>query len=374
MNSLFLLYSFLFGTCCQLGNKLEDSILENNSLESNDQKPAAALSYETYGGANFEEQNQLNKNPNFMVPQTAVKVESATPTSASYNKNKHSTYAPSPSPAYLPVSTSSQPYSPELPSFIGASSAAPSPTAQKVDEFITEDSFNEITNTLLNNLNNGNLSPPFTHSDITHGEVDAVVLDEELPTSDQFYGQSSPVPDYGRLPAEETPSKVTYIKPAFRPKPTTTLASEPTTDKYVLVHTISNDRTTEKAPTVTTNEDSLSSIILMLNETKTSAQYATSPTPEHRETTTTPAQTRYPTTSSINYDKYGPTSFYITTKLPAPTKAAIKSPKPTASSALSYTVSSSLDDITELTGLIPAGSVSHLSLSSSSYQYRHHTR
>lgn len=272
-----------------------------------------------------------------MVPSNSVKVQSATPASVNYDKNKHSTYLPSPSP-YLP-SSSSQPFSPELPSFIMPTSSAPAspPTTQKVD-YLTENSLTKITNNLLNN---DNLSPPFTHSAITHGEVDAVVLDDDLPTADQFYGASS-VADYGQSSQTPKPSKVTYIKPAFKPKPTKG-SSEPTTDKYVLVHTISND----KPPTPTNSQDSIDSIILMLNETKSGSQYSTqavTETVEHRETTTTTAQTKFPTTSSINYDKYGPTSFYITTKLPAPTKIPSKTSKPTASSpALSYTVSSSLD-------------------------------
>lgn len=332
-----------------MGNKVENSILENNSLEgaaSAKPETQAALSYESYGGSNFEDQNLLNLNPNFMVSGSAVKVDTATPSSVNYDKNQHSTYLPSPSPSpYLP-SSSSQPFSPELPSFITPTSHAPTPppTTQKVN-YITENSLTKITNTLLNNAN---LSPPFTHSAITHGEVDAVVLDDDLPTHDQFYGQTSSAGvSYGQQQSPKpTPSKVTYIKPAFKPKPTTS-ASEPTTDKYVLVHTISNDKTSDKQPTPTSSNDSIDSIILMLNETKAGSQYSTSPvteTIEVRETTTTTAQTRYPTTSSINYDKYGPTSFYITTKLPAPTKVPNKTSRPTASSpAHSYTVSSQLD-------------------------------
>lgn len=345
---------------------MEDSILENNSLESSGgPKPdsIAALSYQTYGGSNFEDQNLSNKNPAFMVPSTAVKVDSATPSSANYDQNIHSTYLPSPSPSpYLP-SSPSQSFSPELPSFIGSSvapsSPSPTPTTQTVND-ITENSLNKITNTLLSNDNFAS-SPPFTHSDITHGEADAVILDDDLPM-DHFYDQSvAGSSGYGQaevLSAEENnnndyglsssapakPSKVTYIKPAFKPKPTKTAAVEPTTSKYVLVHTISN----EKPPTPTNSDQSIDSIILMLNETKSGSEYSTSSatqsTIEHRETTTSAAQTRYPTTSSINYDKYGPTSFYITTKLPSPTKIPSKTAKPTASSpAISYTVSSSLD-------------------------------
>lgn len=337
---LYPFFSFLFGTCCQLGNKLENSILDDNTLDiSGGKQPAtnaAAISYETYGGANFEDQNALNQKPNFMVPTSAVNIESASPASVNYDKNKHSTYLPSPSPTpYLPPSSSSQPFSSELPTFISPTKSAV--TTQKVD-YITENSLNKLSSSLL--LHNENLRPPFTHSSITHGEADAVILDVELPTADQFYGQSAePTSNYG-FSSTPLPTKVTFAKPAFKPKPTTVLA-EPTTNKYVLVHTISNDRT-EKPPTPTTNIESIESIILMLNETKAGSQYSTVPVEEnleHRETTTSTSQTRYPTTSSINYDKYGATSFYITTKLPAPTKIPNKASSP----ALTYTVSSSLD-------------------------------
>lgn len=175
-----------------------------------------------------------------MVPSSAVKVESASPASVNYDKNKHSTYLPSPSPStYLPTS-SSQSFSSELPTFISPTSSVP--TTQKVD-YITENSLNKITSSLL--LHNENLSPPFTHSDITHGEADAVVLDAELPTADQFYGPTAaPSSDYGVASTLATHAvKVTYPKPAFKPKPTTVSGQQPpTTDKYVLVHTISNDK------------------------------------------------------------------------------------------------------------------------------------
>lgn len=76
-----------------------------------------------------------------------------------------------------------------------------------------------------------------------------------------------------------------------------------TTDKYVLVQTLSNDKNHQKPGAISENEiNSIESIILMLNDTKTGPQYNTD--------------------SNLFPSKFGTSAggnFYITTKLPSST-------------------------------------------------------
>lgn len=113
------------------------------------------------------------------------------------------------------------------------------------------------------------------------------------------------------------------VKPIFKLKPT----SNPSpTEKYVLVHTISNDKLEEadnfdftKKPS--TNE-SIQSIILMLNGTNPNSVYS-GDNEVNSYISYTPS---YGSTSMINRDKYGSSSYYITTKLPMTSSARPTSP------------------------------------------------
>lgn len=96
-----------------------------------------------------------------------------------------------------------------------------------------------------------------------------------------------------------------------RPKPTT---SKYSTDKYVLVQTLSNNNKIEVSPKpqgITDNEiESIESIILMLNDTKTGPQYNTGTRPGPH---TTYDYTNDLTNTAVNGN------YYITTKLPSST-------------------------------------------------------
>lgn len=125
----------------------------------------------------------------------------------------------------------------------------------------------------------------FSHSDITHPGADSEILENDL----QFSTGYGPEPVYVPSPIHSTqfPSK-----PIFRPKPLSTTTRQPPTtstfkttssdENYVLVHTITNGPPKPlSSPTepsvassgITTNMDSIESIILMLNGTNPGPSY-----------------------------------------------------------------------------------------------------
>ncbi|KAL5286999.1 TMPRSS11D family protein [Megaselia abdita] len=126
----------------------------------------------------------------------------------------------------------------------------------------------------------------FSHSDITHPGADSELLENDL----QFSTGYGPEPVYVPSPIHSTqiPSK-----PIFRPKPLSTTTKQPSTttstykttssdENYVLVQTITNGPPKPlKSPTepsvassgITTNMDSIESIILMLNGTNHGPSY-----------------------------------------------------------------------------------------------------
>ncbi|XP_058816524.1 serine protease filzig [Topomyia yanbarensis] len=192
----------------------------------------------------------------------------------------------------------------------------------------------------------------FDHSDITHPEAETVLINENG-TVDISYANPS---DFANdevateVQTTEKPIKVTHPKPQFKPKPKPTQGTEP--NKYVLVHTFStdskdNENQTTKPTVSMHNIHSIESIILMLNETNLGPQYETGTESDTKIDNVTETQTTYETTSeetfataSIDYDKYGPTSFYITkpqkTSPPStslstkfPSTSYVYSPKPT---------------------------------------------
>ncbi|XP_050094355.1 serine protease filzig [Anopheles aquasalis] len=253
-------------------------------------------------------------------------------------------------------------YSSEIPSLLngynGESSESGGPVQSvEANGDITATGVQQIANQILQEN-----SHFFDHSDITHpaAETDLIneqgSVDQSYANPSDFSGQAAQVGGNSNAPPTAKPAKVTYPKPQFkpRPKPTPapTSASADGNNQYVLVQTISNDTknndTAQVKPTVSMNNiPSIESIILMLNDSNVGPQYDTA---EGTATATT-ASTGYnytttptPTygTASIDYDKYGPTSFYITKpqKTEAPPTAAhttsnvpstsyVYSPKPT---------------------------------------------
>lgn len=161
---------------------------------------------------------------------------------------------------------------------------------------------------------------PYDHSDIAYSPSDADVLDD----NNHINPYSTP---QTHLTRTETPEKNKFSKPMFKPKPTASYASS--TEKYVLVHTISNDKPSEvptKKPS-TTNE-SIQSIILMLN--------GSNPGPEYDINSISGSTPSYGSTTMIDREQYGASSFYITTKSPAsrpttlnvPSTSYVYSPNP----------------------------------------------
>ncbi|XP_052864368.1 serine protease filzig [Anopheles cruzii] len=221
---------------------------------------------------------------------------------------------------------------------------------------ITATGVQQIANQILQE--NGQF---FDHSDITHPAAETDLLNEHG-SVDQSYANPAdfsgipqlapaPVPDTPPPPSTVKPAKVTYPKPHFKPRPKPTPAATSTSsggsgeqgsDQYVLVQTISNDTknndTAPVKPTVSMNSiPSIESIILMLNDSAVGPQYdtdgSTATAPSTSSDTTSPAPAYG--TASIDYDRYGPTSFYITkpqktdTTSNVPSTSYVYSPKPT---------------------------------------------
>lgn len=154
------------------------------------------------------------------------------------------------------------------------------------------------------------------------------VFSPELPTHmTGSYESTSGSPTTVHHSTSSNKNKVSYTKPHFRPKPT---ESKIGTDKYVLVHTISNDKTeaSQKPQIISDNEiESIESIILMLNDTKTGPQYSTDTRPPFGfDTTNTfisslPNGNNYITQvtklpSSVRPPQFATTAFVSSTKRP----------------------------------------------------------
>ncbi|GAB0088361.1 Serine protease filzig [Sergentomyia squamirostris] len=345
---------FLFGTCCQLQGHVETPLTPpTDELDERPGNQAAAQSYETYGNhilpGNVNE-IKIEEKPlsttdssqkftsHYYVNNEAVVVSS--PSSA----HKVSTYMPISSSTappqastkigdfYLPMDSSPSMYSSEIPTRL---SSPFSSTESSAHDYITSNQMTHVTNSLLDT----SFSTHFTHSDITHPGADADIIDDGT----SGYARPSDFTSTGNFVQSTTAkpsSKYPPVKLEFKPKPKPTTANP---NNYVLVHTITNDKPSVK-PTIGENDmESIESIILMLNETNTGPQYNADPTPEDRETTF--YTTRHPGYTNNNDDKYGPTSFYVSTKIPSSTgkpqtqktkKPATK--KPPSTSYVSSTV------------------------------------
>lgn len=249
---------------------------------------------------------------------------------------------------YLPASETSHEdnYSQEIPAQI--------PTGPYVSNEEILNSTNVNSYEVLNEISNENINKQgedFTHSDISHPGFDAVILDDNsdtnsnynVPTQQSSTERFSTVLSNTVQPFETTTAqhfvKVTYGKPGFRPKPKPTHPTNVNSndDGLVLVQTLSNDQKTEnsnetaKPNTATMSEndiESIESIILMLNDTNTGPQYessnysATATPNDYGETTSYNSNaniysTQMTASNGIDYNKYGPNSYFITTRVPA---------------------------------------------------------
>jgi hypothetical protein len=227
--------------------------------------------------------------------------------SPSYVDRISSYYTVTNSPSKVSHSTSqSQSYVTELPSYIVTHSSTGS-----------EESNNDNGNNFLQFS-----KLPYDHSGIAHSSAETdVYSNEDKHDNDvnSYQTPSSSLVTETRTEGPMSSEKNKFSKPIFKPKPTHSISTE----KYVLVHTITNDKQGESGQEESTRKpstnDSIQSIILMLNGTNPGPEYnigeggIQNSNAQHPSTTT---QATYPSTSMIDYDKYGSSSYYITTRNP----------------------------------------------------------
>ncbi|XP_029709065.2 serine protease filzig [Aedes albopictus] len=300
-------------------------------------------------------QSSLNSHM-YQLAENAVSVYSpSTPNIKSEEIDIGTTVPPPPVPSevsYVKIDNHNNVYSSEIPSSLNKynehlsdGNGASGPSIESSTD-ITSSGVQIIANQIYQE------NQLFDHSDITHPEAETDLFNENGAVDQSYAGPN----DFANqeivteVLTTEKPVKITHPKPQFKPKPKPTQATE--SNNYVLVHTISsNTKDTENQttkPTVSVNNiHSIESIILMLNETNLGPQYETDSDTKQgnvTETSQTPppettSQASY-ATSSIDYEKYGPTSFYITkpqktsppttllsTKVPS--TSYVYSPKPT---------------------------------------------
>lgn len=283
---------------------------------------------------------------------------------------------------YTPIKTTSQSsYVTELPNYIQSSST-----------YFTSDEDSHDHNNLIQFSKD-----PYQHSGISHSPADSDVFSTEdnddsnvinpypIPSSSNLMTETRTT-DTSTQPPQQTTSK--FSKPIFKPKPTSA-----TTEKYVLVHTITNDKTqlndivhdnvSTKKPSST--NDSIQSIILMLNGTNSSGpEYNVDSTSVNGDNTQTTSSlsSSYGSTSMIDYDKYGSSSYYVTTKGPeritslkVPSTSYVYSPNPTRRPTTSTTRKSTEKSKTTTTRSVTKGKLpskkppTTLNVPSTSYIY-----
>lgn len=357
---------FLFGACCQLHGEIDTPLVDEEDVDHPQSNLAAAQSYESYGnqqtyqgignkyteiklqessikhrpstsnkyggvknnlyGSSIDDESSLGShnlpsndiyssqsqhNPEingFYVENDSVSVSSPSPEYSSSSSSTSGYYPTTMTPSssaqdyYLPPSAGTSPqeaFSQELPTLI--------PTGP----YGTSDAFNQISQSMFNSQ-----SSDFTYSGITHPGVDSIIVEQGT------YAEPVSV-STERLSTTQssTPQKVTYAKPGFKPKPT-----KNNQNKFVLVQTIDHNKPAKHGSMSENDIESIESIILMLNDTKTGPQYSTDPTIGSNYGTSS--------TNAIDYNKYGQSSYYITTKFPSstpqsPSTSYVYSPEPT---------------------------------------------
>lgn len=262
-------------------------------------------------GANTDIDDSLYGDTNFEVSNEAVVVSSPA-------------YGDKASPSYHPTDSSmhgtshDESYSTELPTRIYPSTASSEET-------------NDVSNSIQFSKH------PYDHSDIAYSPSEAEILTEDDNTNSQ-YPLSTPE-ELTETRTEAAPEKNKFSKPIFKLKPTSTSYPSSPTENYVLVHTISNEKQAEEEnPTKkpSTNE-SIQSIILMLNGSNPGPEYSMSV--NNNNNYNSPSTPSYDSTSMIDREKYGASSYYITTKAPSisnrpttlnvPSTSYVYSPNPT---------------------------------------------
>lgn len=319
--------SFLFGTCCLLSGDIETSLANVKSNTSQTLTENISTRAPPYGsskpqvinnqfyGANTHD-NSLYDDTKFEVSNDAVVVSSP-----AYGEKVSSSYYPTEATKKTTQHEASQSYSTEIPTRIYSSSTS---TSSEENDLPNSIQFSQL---------------PYDHSDISYSPSDAEILMENDNNLITQYPMSTPETLFTESRTEVN-EKQKFTKPIFKLKPTQYPTS---TEKYVLVHTISNDKQSEgnqENPTKkpSTNE-SIQSIILMLNG-------SSNPGPEYSidsmkvegnfnsESASTPS---YGSTTMIDREKYGSSSYYITTKGPSnrpttlnvPSTSYVYSPNPT---------------------------------------------
>lgn len=308
-------------------------------------------------GTNIDDDNSLFDDTKFQVSNEAVRV-----TSPAYSEKVSSSYYPTEATFELTqhVTASHIPsYSTELPTRIYASTASTS--SEESDELSNSDQFSKI---------------PYDHSDIAYSPSDAELLIEDSNNLVSHYPMSTAEPQHTET-RTEAPIKNKFSKPIFKLKPTQQHTAS--TEKYVLVHTISHDKQSEgnhENPTKkpSTNE-SIQSIILMLNGSNPGPEYdvdsANVNSNYHSGSGTTPS---YGSTSMIDRDKYGSSSYYITTKLPvspgvSSTSSSGYTPYPTRRKSPTRTTTTKTVSKVKVTATRAPQTATTLNVPSTSYVY-----
>lgn len=263
-------------------------------------KPQQVMNNQYYGADSslYDEEGVIVKHE---ISNDAVVISSPSPSSyADRISSYHPTYSSKPTKFHY---STSQTFATELPNYILSSPAYSDESDEGNGNYIQ---FSKV---------------PYDHSGISHNPTDADVLDEENNIMSGYHPMPT-TPSHALATETRTDAtnadKNKFSKPIFKPKPTQHAIIS--TEKYVLVHTISNDNKIHneanpddqpsKKPSSATNE-SIQSIILMLNGSNINNKG-----PEYSHVDSTTPTTNYPSTSMIDYNKYGSSSYYITTRNP----------------------------------------------------------
>ncbi|XP_055921377.1 serine protease filzig [Eupeodes corollae] len=307
---------FLFGACCQvpLSNAYQNTLIQD--AQNPNYQSSAAITHSTegydsdlYGGNQKFESDEFQE-----IQSSSSKLHDPLPTESSYmdelvsqkiqkinmtsgssssptsgNKvfyvNKGSVMVSSPSSVsngddYIILSSSQSPYGNGN---NGVSFTTELPTKISTESMDNEDSTQVpmiMSETVHNkkNYSSGSLDldmGEFTHSDITHPGAESVLIDSDLQFSTGYGGpQSVYVPP---------PAHAEIIPPRRKPSPISGQTTggqnkKPTNDKYVLIQTLeASKKPSQGAGTtstgISTNIDSIESIILMLNGTNHGPTY-----------------------------------------------------------------------------------------------------
>jgi hypothetical protein len=316
-SGFFILSRFLFGTCCHLSGEIETSlanaIKQSNNLTQMPSEKQDTLSKKPqivnnnfYNTATSSEEYDEDEQ-NFKVSNEAVHISSPAYSSNSY-------YPTEPTNKLTSIYGASQSYATELPSRIHMSSTL-------------SDDTNEMHNSILFSKD------PYDHSDISYVPSDSEIIMENEDHDDNHI---SSYPSSTSLNLYETkteePEKNKYSKPFFKLKPTHSPST--VTEKYVLVHTISNEKPSgelsqqQDALTrkpVSSENDSIQSILLQLNESNPGPEYDVDSTHSNNNYSPISVSTpSYGSSTMIDREKYGVTSYYITTKQPSSSTTATK--------------------------------------------------